>query len=67
MDRNSTSVSGANSNARGQMQPQLPKQGNPSQKPGTASCKNVPKVCKERFTSSFQMAKAVVSFKRSLL
>jgi hypothetical protein len=30
MDRNSTSVSGANYNARGQMQPQQPKQGTPS-------------------------------------
>ena len=28
---------------------------------------HVPKVCKEGFTSSFQMAKIVVSFKRSLL
>ena len=27
IDRNSTSVSGANSNAKGQMQPQQPKQG----------------------------------------
>ena len=66
MDRNSTSIGGANSNARGQMQPQQPMQGTPSQKPGTATCKNVPKVCKERFTSSFQMAISV-SFKRSLL
>jgi hypothetical protein len=55
--RNSTSVNGANSNARGQMRMQQPKQGAPSEKSGSATCKNVPKVCKQGFTSSFQMSK----------
>jgi hypothetical protein len=43
-----TSVSGANSNARGQIQPQQSKHGAFSEKAGNVSCKNVPKVCKER-------------------